>query len=257
MIGPEPQPTGGTGRSAGADPPRDGELETEIAAPCSRRPLSRARIVDAALSLACRKGIAGLSMRRLGEELGVKPMSLYYYVPSKTSLIVQMADRSVSLIPQPDPAWPWQRQLVDLLVQTFEATVENPALFLVLAAEPLHRRMMPAAHRTSGSAMTELLERILVLLEAGRIPTVHQATAFRCLVAVVVGFAAGQSDGFLPLPPPTDGPAADEPELERIAPLLTSLRPALQSTSTGKGVRFGLELIVQGLAALARPPTEY
>ena len=52
------------------------------AKPKPRQPLSRERIVDTALALVDAKGLAALSMRRLGAELGMDPMSVYYYVPN-------------------------------------------------------------------------------------------------------------------------------------------------------------------------------
>lgn len=49
--------------------------------------LSRERIVRAALDIVDREGLPALSMRRLGAELGVDPMAVYYYVPNKDALL--------------------------------------------------------------------------------------------------------------------------------------------------------------------------
>jgi AcrR family transcriptional regulator len=49
--------------------------------------LSRDRIVEAALELVDRDGLEGLSMRRLGERLGVEAMSLYNHVAGKDALL--------------------------------------------------------------------------------------------------------------------------------------------------------------------------
>lgn len=49
-------------------------------------PLSKERIVAAALDLVDREGLDALSMRRLGKELGVDPMAVYYHVPNKSAL---------------------------------------------------------------------------------------------------------------------------------------------------------------------------
>jgi AcrR family transcriptional regulator len=51
-----------------------------------REPLSRDRVMRAAVVLADRLGIASLSMRRLGQELGVEAMSLYNHVAGKEDL---------------------------------------------------------------------------------------------------------------------------------------------------------------------------
>lgn len=59
---------------------------------CQRRsrqaaPLERGRIVSAALSIVDHEGLKALSMRRLGSELGVDPMAVYYYLPNKQALL--------------------------------------------------------------------------------------------------------------------------------------------------------------------------
>ncbi|WP_199549228.1 TetR/AcrR family transcriptional regulator [Streptomyces sp. N35] len=51
------------------------------------------RIVEAAIELADREGIAAVSMRRLSTELGTGTMSLYRYVPGKAELLDLMLDK--------------------------------------------------------------------------------------------------------------------------------------------------------------------
>jgi AcrR family transcriptional regulator len=60
--------------------------------PRSQTPLSRARILDAAVAVADRDGIDALSMRKLAMELGVDPMSLYNHVRDKDDLLDGMVD---------------------------------------------------------------------------------------------------------------------------------------------------------------------
>jgi AcrR family transcriptional regulator len=52
-----------------------------------RKPLSRERVLAAAVALADTHGIQALTMRRLAAELDVEAMSLYYYVPDKEALL--------------------------------------------------------------------------------------------------------------------------------------------------------------------------
>src|SRR3954454_24006069 len=52
-----------------------------------RDPLTRDRVLRAAVDVVDREGLGALSMRRLGQELGVEAMSLYRYVPSKADLL--------------------------------------------------------------------------------------------------------------------------------------------------------------------------
>lgn len=49
-------------------------------------------VLEAALALADRDGIAGVSIRAVAAELGLRPMSLYTYVPGKTELVIAMVD---------------------------------------------------------------------------------------------------------------------------------------------------------------------
>ena len=54
--------------------------------------LSRGRILDAALELVDEEGMGALSMRRLGAELGVNPMSIYHHLPGKDAVISGLVD---------------------------------------------------------------------------------------------------------------------------------------------------------------------
>lgn len=57
-----------------------------------RTPLSRDRVLRAAIALADETGIEALSMRRLAQTLGVEAMSLYHYVSSKDEILDDMLD---------------------------------------------------------------------------------------------------------------------------------------------------------------------
>ena len=57
-----------------------------------RVPLNRERVFRAAIALADERGIESLTMRALGEELGIEAMSLYYYVANKDELLDGMVD---------------------------------------------------------------------------------------------------------------------------------------------------------------------
>jgi AcrR family transcriptional regulator len=62
------------------------------AAPEPRIPLSRERVLRAAVKLADERGIEALTMRRLAEELGSEAMSLYYHVANKEDLLDGVVD---------------------------------------------------------------------------------------------------------------------------------------------------------------------
>jgi AcrR family transcriptional regulator len=64
--------------------------------------LSREDIVRAALRLTAEVGLDGLSMRLLGDELGVWPMAVYHHVPNKKALISLVADAAVAEFELPE-----------------------------------------------------------------------------------------------------------------------------------------------------------
>ncbi len=59
----------------------------------TRRPLSRERVLDAAIALADREGVAAVTMRRLAGDLGVEAMSLYHHLPGKSGLLDAVVER--------------------------------------------------------------------------------------------------------------------------------------------------------------------
>ncbi|WP_312877606.1 TetR family transcriptional regulator [Lentzea indica] len=58
-----------------------------MTAKASRTPLSRERVLAAAVALVDSDGIQSLTMRRLAADLGVEAMSLYYHLPAKEALL--------------------------------------------------------------------------------------------------------------------------------------------------------------------------
>ena len=73
-----------------------------------RTPLTRDRVLHAALALADAGGIEALSMRKLGEAVGVEAMSLYNHVPSKADLLDGLVDLVFSEIKLPSDAAGWR-----------------------------------------------------------------------------------------------------------------------------------------------------
>jgi AcrR family transcriptional regulator len=95
----------------------------------ARAPLTQEAIVDAALRVVDRDGAGGLSMRRVAEELGTGPASLYWHVASKDELINLLVDRVASEIetPTPDPAR-WEEQLREWMVQVRRIFKRHPGV---------------------------------------------------------------------------------------------------------------------------------
>lgn len=83
----------------------------------ARLPLSRERVMRAAVDVADAEGIGAVSMRRIGQELGVEAMSLYNHVAGKEALLDAMVDQVASELlaavesgetEAPDPAADWR-----------------------------------------------------------------------------------------------------------------------------------------------------
>src|SRR3954469_8422252 len=76
-----------------------------------RRSLDRDRILAAAIELADTHGIESLTMRRLGQELGVEAMSLYNHVANKDALLAGMINAVFAEVTLPSEADDWKHAL--------------------------------------------------------------------------------------------------------------------------------------------------
>jgi len=79
--------------------------------PGSRTPLSRERVLGAAVLLADEDGLESLTMRELGLRLGVEAMSLYNHVANKDDLLDGMVDLVVSEIDLPSDSVDWREAM--------------------------------------------------------------------------------------------------------------------------------------------------
>ena len=86
--------------------------------PRRRTPLSRERVLHAAIALADERGAQELTMRKLAKELGVEAMSLYNHVANKTDLLDGMVDIVFGEIEAPAPAGDWKAELRRRAVST-------------------------------------------------------------------------------------------------------------------------------------------
>ena len=76
-----------------------------------RSPLTRDRVLKAAVRLADREGIEAVSMRRLGTELGIEAMSLYTHVRGKDDLLNGMIELVIREIPVHRDEADWKASL--------------------------------------------------------------------------------------------------------------------------------------------------
>ncbi len=89
-------------------------------------PLSRDRIIAAAVSFADREGIERLSMRALAAALGVEAMSLYNHVRNKDDLIDAMVESVLGEIRLPAPGPDWRGALRDRALSMRAAFAAHP-----------------------------------------------------------------------------------------------------------------------------------
>ena len=73
-----------------------------------RTPLSKERVLRAAIRLADDGGVDSLSMRKLGQELGVEAMSLYNHVANKDEILDGIVDAVAGEIELPSDAGDWK-----------------------------------------------------------------------------------------------------------------------------------------------------
>jgi len=92
-----------------------------------REPLSRERVLRAAMDLADREGIAALSMRNLARELGVEAMSIYHYVERKEDLLAGIGDLVMREIELPEGrAGDWRSAVRRMSVSYHDALKRHP-----------------------------------------------------------------------------------------------------------------------------------
>lgn len=117
--------------------------------------LSRHRILTESVRYADEHGVAGLSMRKLAEQLGVGAMSLYTYVKNKDDMLEGMVDLVTAEIELP-VGDDWRRALVTSSASAHQVLLDHP-----WCAEEWTRRM-------PGPARLAFMEAILrTLTEAG------------------------------------------------------------------------------------------
>lgn len=88
--------------------PQTSASKSVFPGPDLQLPLSRDRVLLAALQLADEEGLDSLSMRKLGQALGVKAMSLYNHVANKNEIVEGIVDRVMGEIELPDLSLNWK-----------------------------------------------------------------------------------------------------------------------------------------------------
>src|SRR6195952_3398306 len=91
-----------------------------------RVPLSRDRVLRAAVALADAAGIESLNMRNLAQDLGVMPMALYKHVANKDQLLDGMVDVIVGEIQRPVSGSDWRSDVRRRILSARRALLRHP-----------------------------------------------------------------------------------------------------------------------------------
>jgi AcrR family transcriptional regulator len=118
----------------------------------TRTPLNRQRILQAAVEIADAEGIGALTMRRLGQALGVEAMSLYNHVSGKDDILDGILEMAMEQIALPAPGVPWNAAIRASAISAHTTLLRHPwacALMMEAARESRARlRWMEAVLRT-------------------------------------------------------------------------------------------------------------
>jgi AcrR family transcriptional regulator len=123
--------------------------------PEPRLPLSRDRILRAALELVDDGGIESLSMRKLGQALGFEAMSLYNHVANKDDVIDGILDLVLAEGELPSPSGNWDRAVRASAVSVHAALRRHPWASAVVMAPG---RLRPARLRYMDSLLGRIRE---------------------------------------------------------------------------------------------------
>ncbi|MCK2217154.1 TetR/AcrR family transcriptional regulator C-terminal domain-containing protein [Actinomadura sp. ATCC 31491] len=168
--------------------------------------MSTEKVLDAALGLVDREGVAALSMRRLGRELGVEAMTLYYYVPNKDAVLDGLIDRTLSRA-RVHPEGPWRAWARDFALSFRSALLAHPALLPLLATRPV----------TTPGGLETVERAARALTDEGFTPTeaLHVITTLATFVIGQVLAEAGQTPGHTDPDPALVPDPAHHPTLMR------------------------------------------
>jgi len=206
-----------------------------------RLPLTRERVLRAAIDLADRGGIEALSMRRLGQELDVEAMALYRHVRDKADLLDGVVDLVVGEIDGLPAGDDWKATL----------RAQAMAARAVMLRHPWARRALEDTGTTGPASLSYIESLLATLRDAGfSLDLAHHA--LHALGSRVFGFSQDLFEE-------GDEPGPDDPimagALVARFPRITEMAQAashegvLGRCDDDVEFAFGLDLILDGLEA--------
>jgi AcrR family transcriptional regulator len=204
-------------------------------------PLSRQRVLDAAVALADRDGVGALSMRKLAQELGVEAMSLYHHVAGKDAILDGIFDVVFGEVELPSGDAGWRAAMRRRAVSAREALRRHPWAIGLMESRS-----------TPGPATLRHHDAVLGILRTDGFSVELAAHAYSVLDSYIYGFALQEAS--LPFRTPeetaqvaeammADFPAGAYPHLTEIA-TEHALQPGYDY---GDEFLYGLDLILDGL----------
>ena len=157
----------------------------------------RKDVVERAIDVLDRHGLADLTMRRLGTELGVQPSAIYHHFANKQSLLAAVADELLRRGDRPLPESPWDARVSAVCSQLRDAMLAYRDGADVVAT----------VHAFGLGAAAPYDALVVALGDAG-FPADLSRTAARTLLHFVFGHAADEQTH---LQAGSDGAIDDEP----------------------------------------------
>ena len=224
---------------SGVDSCEDAMTTTE------RQPLTRERIIQAAVDLADEQGIDALSMRKLGSALGVEAMSLYNHVGGKDDILDSMVEYLFNSIGPIDATAGWQPTVRGAALAAKRAFASHPWSITLITTR-----------QTLGDSSFAVMDAMVGMLLAEGYSTKIAHHAWHAIASHVMGYAFQEINSVF-------GSAGD-PDQEEIAdligqyseqfPSLAAIGPHLMCCSYDEEFEFGLDLLLTGIASIK--PTE-
>ncbi len=206
----------------------------------SRKPLSSARVLQAAVALADAAGLEAFSMRGLAQELGVVPMALYKHVANKEELLDGMVDIVFGEIELPSGDLDWTSAMRRRAISTREALKRHSWAI----------GMMESRH--PGPANLRNHDAVMGCLRRAGFSFKMAIHAYSVLDAYIYGFALQERDTAFETPK-SAGEAAER-RAETIGalenyPYLVEIATKLPKSGYDNAIEFvwGLDLILAGL----------
>jgi AcrR family transcriptional regulator len=211
-----------------------------------RAPLSRERVLRAAIVLADKSGIESLSMRKLGQVLGVEAMSLYNHVANKDDLLDGLVDLVVGEIEVPAIGSDWKPAMRKRATSAREVLSRHP-----WASGVMESRIKP------GAATLRYHDSVLGILRRAGFSVEMAAHAFSILDSYVFGFGVQELN--MPIGSPEEVAKIAKIFLRQLRddqyPYLAEMTEHAVESGYDQSdeFEFGLDLILDGLERARHP----